>query len=280
MTRADYYLLHNVNGIRYDQVISNCHMFEHMQKWKEEGKIRHIAFSFHDTAEVLDKILSEHPEVEAVQIALNYIDWDAYFVQAKACYDVIRKHGRQMIVMEPVKGGMLAKVPKEAEMLMKEADSDASPASWAIRFAAGLDGVLTVLSGMSTLEQVEDNVSFMKDFHPLNDREKEIITETARLYRMSGIAKTADFTLYEAINPKGISAAAILDCYNSCMLQPVPTFGAEHNYFSSEKAKCGMGKDDICIPGKVILADGTDATELVHDAERFLNDNSFFQYGV
>ena len=276
----DYYLLHNVNGIRYNQVIAQCHMFEHMQKWKEEGKIRHIAFSFHDTADVLDKILSEHPEVEAVQIALNYIDWDAYFVQAKACYDIIRKHGRQMIIMEPVKGGMLAKVPKEAEMLMKEANPDASPASWAIRFAAGLDGVLTVLSGMSTLEQVEDNVSFMKDFHPLNDREKEIVTETARLCRMSGIAKTADFKLYEAINPKGISAAAILDCYNSCMLQPVPTFGAEHNYFSSEKAKFGLGKDDICIPGKAVLADGTDVTELVHEAEKFLNDSSFFQYEV
>lgn len=274
----DYYLLHNVNGIRYDQIISQCHMFEHMEEWKEDGKIKHIAFSFHDTADVLDKILSEHPEVEAVQIALNYIDWDAYFVQAKACYEVIRKHGRQVIVMEPVKGGMLAKVPKEAEMLMKETHPDASSASWAIRFAASLDGVLTVLSGMSTLEQVEDNVSFMKDFQPLNDRKKEIITETAKIYRESGIAKTADFTPYEAINPKGISAAAILDCYNSCMLQPVPTFGAEHNYFSSEKAKCGLRKDDICIPGEVILADGTNATELVHDAEKFLNDNSFFQY--
>ena len=275
----DFYLLHNVNGIRYNQIISECHMFEHMQKWKEEGKIRHIAFSFHDTADVLDKILSEHPEVEAVQIALNYIDWDAYFVQAKACYDVIRKHGRQVIVMEPVKGGMLAKVPKEAETLMEQTHPGESPVSWAIRFAASLDGVLTVLSGMSTLEQVEDNVSFMKDFQPLNDREKEVIAETAKIYRASGVAKTADFTPYEAINPKGISAAAILDCYNSCMLQPTPTFNAEHNYFSSEKAKCGLRQDDLCIPGEVILADGTDATELVHEAEKFLNDNSFFQYG-
>ena len=274
----DFYLLHNVNGIRYDGVISDCHMFEYMKKWKEEGKIKHIAFSFHDTADVLDKILSEHPEVEAVQIALNYIDWDAYFVQAKACYDVIRKHDRQVIVMEPVKGGMLAEVPKEAEKLMKESNPEATPASWAIRFAASLEGVLTVLSGMSTLGQVEDNVSFMKDFRPLNDREKEVVAETARICRASGVAKTADFTPYEAINPKGISAAAILDCYNSCMLQPVPTFGAEHNYFASEKARYGLRKDDICIPGEVILSDGTDATALVHEAEKFLNDNSFFQY--
>lgn len=274
----DYYLLHNVNGMRYQQLIQDTHMFDYLKKWKEEGKIRHIAFSFHDSADVLDRILTEHPEVEAVQIALNYIDWDAYFVQAKACYDVIRKHGRQVIIMEPVKGGMLAKVPEEAEKLMEAENPGASAASWAIRYAADLDGVLAVLSGMSTLDQVKDNVSFMKEFHPLNEREKDILKQTARIFRESGPAGTADFTKYEKINPKGISAAAILDCYNNCMLQPVPTFGAEHNYFSSEKAKHGLHKEDLCIPGDVILEDGTDATELVHKAEAFLGESAFFQY--
>ena len=274
----DYYLLHNVNGMRYQQVIRDTHMFDYLKKWKEEGKIRHIAFSFHDSADVLDRILTEHPEVEAVQIALNYIDWNAYFVQAKACYEVIRKHGRQVIIMEPVKGGMLAKVPEEAEKLMEAENPGASAASWAIRYAAELDGVLAVLSGMSTLDQVKDNVSFMKEFHPLNEREKDILKQTARIFRESGPAGTADFTKYEKINPKGISAAAILDCYNNCMLQPVPTFGAEHNYFSSEKAKHGLHKEDLCIPGDVILEDGTDATELVHKAEEFLGESAFFQY--
>lgn len=274
----DYYLLHNVNGLRYRQVIQHTHMFEHMRQWKAEGKIRHIAFSFHDSAYVLDHILAEHPEVEAVQIVVNYVDWDSYFIQSKACYEVIRRHGRQVIIMEPVKGGMLAKVPEEAEALMRAEHPDWSVASWAVRFAAGLDGVLAVLSGMSNLEQVQDNVSYMKAFQPLSARETEIVKQAGRMYRKSGPAKTADFSKYEAINPRGVSAAAILDAYNSCMLQPVPTFAAEHNYFSAEKAKHGLRKEDLCIPGQVVLEDGTDATEQIHKAEAFLNENSFFQY--
>ena len=111
-----------------------------------------------------------------------------------------------------------------------------------------------------------------------NKSEKEILKQVTRIYRESGPAGTADFTPYEAFNPKGISAAAILDAYNSCMLQPVTTFGAEHNYFSSEKAKFGLKKEDLCIPDSVILKDGTDATALIHEAETFLNGNAFFQY--
>lgn len=274
----DYYLLHNVNSVRYRQVIADCHMFEHLKAWKTAGKIRHIAFSFHDTADVLDQILLEHPEVEAVQIALNYIDWDAYFVQAKSCYDIIRKHGRQVIVMEPVKGGMLAKVPAEAEELMKREQPDASPVSWALRFAASLDGVLAVLSGMSTIGQVEENVAVMRDFHPMSVEEKKVLSECAKIYRRSGPVGTDDFGQFEGVNPRGVSAAAILDTYNSCMLQPVPTFGAEHNYFAAEKAKCGLHQEDLCIPGQALLSDGRDVTAMVHEAETFLNEYSFFQY--
>lgn len=274
----DYYLLHNVNGIRYRQIIQDTHMFEHMKQWKAEGKIKHIAFSFHDTADVLDQILTEHPEVEAVQIVVNYYDWNSYLVQSKACYEVIRKHGKQVIIMEPVKGGMLAEAPETAERLLRSEHPDWSPAAWALRFAAGLDGVLAVLSGMSTLEQMEENVTTLQDVKPLTQQEQRALDEAARLYRESGPAQTADFSQYEAVSPKGISAAVILDTYNSCMLQPVPTFGAEHNYFSAEKAKHGLHKEDSCIPDVVILPDGTNATELVHQAEQFLNENSFFQY--
>lgn len=274
----DYYLLHNVNGIRYRQIIRDAHLFEHMKQWKADGKIKHIAFSFHDTADVLDQILTEHPEVEAVQIAVNYYDWNSYLVQSRACYEVIRRHGKQVIIMEPVKGGMLAEAPEAAEGLLRSEHPDWSPAAWALRFAAGLDGVLAVLSGMSTLEQVEENIATLQDVNPLTQQEQRVLEEAARLYRESGPARTADFSRYEAVSPRGISAAVILDTYNSCMLQPVPTFGAEHNYFSTEKAKHGLRKEDLCIPDAVILADGTDATELVHQAERFLNENSFFQY--
>ena len=276
----DYFLLHNVNGIRYEREIKECHMFEHMQQWKKDGKIRHIGFSYHDSADNLDKILSEHPEVEFVQIALNYIDWNAYLIQAKKCYEVIRKHGCQVIVMEPVKGGMLAKVPEKAEALMKQEAPRMSPASWAIRFAAGLDGILTVLSGMSDLAQVEDNISYMKDFQPLNDRELKILKEVSRIYKEEGPVHTADFSKYEEISPKGVSAAAILEAYNKCMLQPNPGFAAEHNYFSVEKAKHGIKTEENCIPLPAVLSEGTDISDMVKEAEGFLNSNAFFQYEV
>lgn len=276
----DYFLLHNVNGIRYEREIKECHMFEHMQQWKKDGKIRHIGFSYHDSADNLDKILSEHPEVEFVQIALNYIDWNAYLIQAKKCYEVIRKHGCQVIVMVPVKGGMLAKVPEKAEALMKQEAPRMSPASWAIRFAAGLDGILTVLSGMSDLAQVEDNISYMKDFQPLNDRELKILKEVSRIYKEEGPVHTADFSKYEEISPKGVSAAAILEAYNNCMLQPNPGFAAEHNYFSVEKAKHGIKTEENCIPLPAVLSEGTDISDMVKEAEGFLNSNAFFQYEV
>lgn len=276
----DYFLLHNVNGIRYEREIKECHMFEHMQQWKKDGKIRHIGFSYHDSADNLDKILSEHPEVEFVQIALNYIDWNAYLIQAKKCYEVIRKHGCQVIVMEPVKGGMLAKVPEKAEALMKQEAPRMSPASWAIRFAAGLDGILTVLSGMSDLAQVEDNISYMKDFQPLNDRELKILKEVSCIYKEEGPGHTADFSKYEEISPKGVSAAAILEAYNNCMLQPNPGFAAEHNYFSVEKAKHGIKTEENCIPLPAVLSEGTDISDMVKEAEGFLNSNAFFQYEV
>lgn len=274
----DYYLLHNVNSMRYQQIIQETHMFDYMKKWKEAGKIKHIAFSFHDTADVLDRILTEHPEVEAVQIVVNYFDWNAYLVQSKACYDVIRKHGKQVIIMEPVKGGMLAQAPDAVQKLLKDEHPDWSAVAWALRFAGGLEGVLTVLSGMSTLEQVEENVAIMQNTQQLTKQEQNILMQAARLYRETGPAGTADFTQYETINPKGVSAAAILDAYNNCMLQPDPTFGAEHNYFAAEKAKHGLHKDDRCITDEVILKNGANMTDLVHKAEDFLNKHSFFQY--
>ena len=149
----DFYLLHNLNRYLYDTEVQTASLFDHMKKWKEQGKIRHIAFSYHDDAEHLDKILIEHPEVEAVQIALNYYDWEEPFIQSKKCYEVIRKHGKQVIVMEPVKGGTLATGPAGAEHILQGLDADASPASFAVRFAVSLDGVMVVLSGMSNLEQ-------------------------------------------------------------------------------------------------------------------------------
>ena len=144
-----------------------------MGKVKAECKAKHIGFSFHDKADLLDRILTEHPEMELVQLQINYVDWDNESIESRKCYEVATKHKKPVIVMEPVKGGSLAKLPEEADKLFKAYHPDVSAASWAMRFAASLENAFVVLSGMSTLEQVVDNTSYMRAVVPLNDAEKE-----------------------------------------------------------------------------------------------------------
>ena len=275
----DYFLLHNLNIIRYENAVKNCHMFEHMQKWKSEGKIKHIGFSFHDSADVLDKILTEHPEVEAVQIVVNYLDWDSYYIQSRKCYETIRKHGKKVLIMEPVKGGTLAKVPESVEKILKAANPKISTAAWAIRFAGSLDDVIAVISGMSNIAQVRDNLATLKDFKPLSESEYKVIAQANKVYRESGPVKLADYSKYESFSPKGISAAEILETYNNSMIQPVPTFSAEGNYFTLEKAKHKIKMDEPCMPDEIII-DGENITEIVKTAEKFLTDTAFFKYEV
>lgn len=178
----DYYWLHAMNRERCDEAES-LGAFDFILQKKAEGKVRHVGFSFHDKAEALDYILTRHPEMECVQLQLNYIDWEDEKVQARQCYEVCVKHGKPVMVMEPVKGGRLAAVPEEAEKLMREAAPGLSDASWAIRFAASLEKVTYVLSGMSTPEQVADNVSYMKDFQPLSPVEQEVVKKAAEIIR-------------------------------------------------------------------------------------------------
>ena len=170
----DYYLLHNL-GKHRTEFFEKYDLWNFVKKKKEEGKIRHIGFSFHSTAEELDEILTAHPEAEFVQLQINYADWNSTDVQSKRTYETARKHGKPVVIMEPVKGGLLANPPMGVEEIFRKADSESSCASWAIRFAAGLDGVITVLSGMSSVEQMKDNISFMKDFQKLNAEEMKVI---------------------------------------------------------------------------------------------------------
>ena len=170
----DYYLLHNLGSTR-TKSFYEFGMFDFVLELKEKGLIRHAGFSFHDKAEALDNILTEHPEMEFVQLQLNYGDWESGTVQSRKCYETARRHNKPVIVMEPVKGGMLANLPDKVKAVFDETGSGASYASWAVRFAASLDGIITVLSGMSSLPQMKDNVGYMKNFRPLDDKEKAVV---------------------------------------------------------------------------------------------------------
>lgn len=159
----DFYLLHALsenNVAKYDA----WNLWDYVKQLKEEGKIKHYGFSFHGTAKLLDELLTKHPDVEFVQLQINYADWNNPSVDSKGVYEVARKHNKPIIVMEPVKGGTLAAPPVKVAELLKKADPGASFASWAIRFVASLPGVMVVLSGMSNIAQMEDNLSYMKDF--------------------------------------------------------------------------------------------------------------------
>ena len=271
----DYYLLHNLNGIRYDEVVKPLKLFEYMKEQKAAGRIRHIGFSYHDNAEELDRILSEHPEVEFVQIALNYFDWESRFVQAGKCYEVIRKYGRDVVVMEPVKGGMLAKAPDEAEAKMKAMKPELSIASWSVRYGAGMEGVLAVLSGMTTLKQVEDNCSYMKDFVPMTEEELALTKEVAAIYRKSGPMGAYDLEEFESISQKNLPLAGLIDCRNAMALQPNPYFGAEGNYPSLELARSGAGSYDAWVQEPVYTSDGKDVTELAKETVAYVGEHAF-----
>ena len=148
---------------------------------KEKGLVRHYGFSFHGTPELLDELLTKHPDVEFVQLQINYADWEDEKVASRKCYEVVRKHNKPLTVMEPIKGGKLAYPSASIMDTFKQFNPEASCASWAVRFVASLDGIITVLSGMSSIEQMEDNLSYMKDFKPLSEEEREVIRKVQKI---------------------------------------------------------------------------------------------------
>ena len=277
----DYYLLHNIQTVYYDGVdgrggiVKTAHLFEHAAAWKAAGKIRHLGFSFHSSAKLLDRILSEHPEVEFVQIPFNYIDAESELVQAMEAYRVIRRHGREAIFMEPVKGGGLASMPRTAADKLREMDEQSTLASWAIRYAGSFDGVICTLSGMSTLEQVADNVHSVRQLNPLSEAEMESLREVVRLYKDAGPIG-ADLEKYRGLLCHGAPVTGVLEAYNMCQLQPDPGFSDDNNYFKNTVAE----EAHLDIFGRLpeeryLLADGTDATDLVRRAEAWLIEHSF-----
>ena len=186
----DFYLMHAQNADNFKK-FKACRAYETAFALKAEGKIRHVGLSFHDRAEVLDKILTEYPQVEVVQIQFNYLDYDDIAVQSRKCYEVCRKHGKPVLVMEPVKGGSLVNLPEEAKKVLDDLHGG-SPASYAIRFAAGFPGMMMVLSGMSNMEQMKDNLSYMRDFKPLNETELAAVNKVQEIFhKMNMIPCTA-----------------------------------------------------------------------------------------
>jgi len=171
----DFYLLHNLGSLR-TKCFYDFGIWDFLLDKKEKGLIRHLGFSMHDNAEFLDMILTKHPEMEFVQLQVNYADWESGIIQARKCYETARKHNKPVIIMEPVKGGFLGdSLAPEVKAVFDEAGGGGSYASWGIRFAASLDGIITVLSGMSSIGQMRDNISTMKNFRPLDEREHAVI---------------------------------------------------------------------------------------------------------
>lgn len=207
--QIDYYWLHGLGETTYRQA-EEQHAFAFLQRLKAEGKVRHIGLSFHDRAQLLEEILEKHPEMEYVQLQLNYLDWEDPTVQSRACYEVAARHHKPVIVMEPLKGGSLVNIPQEAQALFQDDAPDRSIASWGIRFAASLPNVMVVLSGMGSPEQMADNLSYMTHFQPLSEAELEIVWKAAQIIRRSiAIPCTACRYCVDGC-PRGI---AIPDCF-------------------------------------------------------------------
>ena len=209
----DFYLLHNLGE-------SRTHFFDDFDLWnwiqekKRQGLIRHAGFSFHSTPEELDALLTAHPEMEFVQLQINYADWDNPAIQSRRCYEVARKHGKPVIVMEPVKGGMLATPPAPVEQILKASDPQASNASWAIRFAADLDGDVTVLSGMSSLEQMEDNLASMKRFSGLTTVQKQTIVQAQEALAEIPLIPCTNCNYCAKVCPKNIGISGSFTAMN------------------------------------------------------------------
>jgi len=205
----DFYLMH-AQDKRIFQKYKSCRAYETALELKAQGKIRHFGISFHDKAAVLDDILTQYPQIEVVQLQFNYLDYESASVESKKCYEVCRKHGKGVIVMEPVKGGRLAQLPEEASR-----ELPGSPASYALRFAAGFEGIFMVLSGMSTLEMVEENCRLMADFKPLSEEELAAINRVVEIMNRQNAIDCTACGYCLAGCPMEISIPNLFACYNS-----------------------------------------------------------------
>ncbi len=244
VTYFDYYLLHNL-GVSHYEIAKKYNAFDFIRRKKEEGKIRQIGFSYHDNAQLLDEILTAHPEVDFVQLQINYLDWDNESIQSGACYEVAVRHQKPVIVMEPVKGGTLAQVPASVQALFQESHPNWTPASWAVRYAASLDNVFMVLSGMSDIGQLRDNTEYMWDFHPLSQQEQDVVKRAAEEIRSSiAIPCTACGYCVDGC-PKKIAIPKYFALYNAEKLSENKGFSTQRVYYSNYIRQFGKASDCV-----------------------------------
>lgn len=221
----DFYLLHNLGETR-TEFFERFKMWDFVFEKKREGLIKHVGFSFHSTPQELDEILTKHPEAEFVQLQINWADWENPAIQSRGCYEVARKHGKPVVIMEPIKGGMLANPPDEVKEVFRKANPDVSLASWAIRFAASLDGVITVLSGMSTLDQMKDNVAYMEDFKRLDESERATVEEARKTLQSIPIIPCTTCNYCAKVCPQNIGISGSFTAFNVLTLYKDKAFAA------------------------------------------------------
>ena len=249
----DYYLLHNLGDKRTD-VFDDFDLWKFAFEQKAQGKIRHVGFSFHSTADQLDKILTDHPEAEFVQLQINYADWEHKDIQSRLNYETARRHGKPVIIMEPVKGGMLATPPEPVQKVFLDAEPDMSVASWALRFCANLPGVITVLSGMSTPEQMDDNLAVMKDFTRLTDAEQATLLKARDVLAQIPLIPCTGCDYCAKVCPMNIGVSGsfngrnLLTLYGNKEAAGIQIFWAVGNMGKKDAVECiRCGKcEDVC----------------------------------
>lgn len=238
----DLYLLHSLNAGNVQKAEEEG-VWEYFKQLKAEGRIRHIGFSFHDNAELLEDILKKHPETEAVQLQINYLDWEDDGVQARKCYEVCVKYGKPVIVMEPIKGGSLSTLTPEIRELLHNANPDASSASWAMRYVCELDNVLVALSGMSTYDQVVDNCSYLKDPQPLTEADHALLNKVTDMIHALPFIPCTQCGYCVAGCPKQIHIPFMMEALNTTLV-----FDNKHGSMNAYLFGCSLGgKPADCI---------------------------------
>lgn len=248
----DYYLLHNVSGFSEAGFI-DVDSFSFVKKLKEDGKIKKMGLSTHANAEYLDNILKKHPEIEFVQLQVNYLDWENDGVESRKCVEVAKKYNLPVIVMEPLKGGFLANIPPEAEKIMKEYDPDASAVSWALRYVASMDEVFMVLNGVSSLEQMEENIKIMDSHEKLNQDEYEIISSVIDIINSKITVPCTKCNYCISTCPVNINIPKLFDFYNNQKIENIQTFTAVGNaYVNYSKIESNGIASDCIQCGKCV----------------------------